>query len=67
MIAFEPADEEQDAEDERGTCEPDDDSFDNLPGFGRGNVKIHKSKAVASKRNLAASFTSALKFMRISL
>lgn len=67
MIAFEPADEEQDAEDGRGTCEPDDDSFDNLPALGRGNVKIHKSKAAASKRNLAASFSSALKLMRFSL
>lgn len=67
MIVFEPADEEQDAEDGRGTCEPDDDSFDNLPALGRGNVKIHKTNTAASKRRMAASFAAAKRLARFGL
>lgn len=49
MIMFEQVDEEQDAEDGRGICEAEDDSFEDLPTLGRGNAKIHKENPGASR------------------
>lgn len=49
MIMFEQVDEEQDAEDGRGICEAEDDSFEDLPTLGRGNVQIHKENPGASR------------------
>lgn len=61
LVTFEAVDEEQDAEDGRGICEAEDDSFEDLPTLGRGNVKIHKeSPAQGRNPNAARAGTLAI-------
>ena len=58
LVMFEVVDES----DDRADCEPEDDSFEDLPVLGRGNVKIHKEgTSSSSAKAQQKSYTQALK------